>query len=93
MTDAEVLQELLHRHVANDRRDAIGPAFEALLGVVDAVLPIEIDDVQRARNLLSHHSLQARDALHAAIMQRHGISQILTFDQSFDSIPSVTRLS
>ena len=32
-TDAEVLQEILHRYVAIDRRDAIQPAFDALLGV------------------------------------------------------------
>ena len=34
-TDAEVLQELLHRYAAIGRRDAIGPAWDALLGVVD----------------------------------------------------------
>jgi predicted nucleic acid-binding protein len=35
VTDAEVLQEILHRYVAIDRRDAIQPAFDALLGIVD----------------------------------------------------------
>src|SRR5207237_8864117 len=34
VSDAEVLQEILHRYVAIDRRDAIQPAFDALLGVV-----------------------------------------------------------
>ena len=37
LTDAEVLQEILHRYVAIDRRDAIQPAFDALLGIVDQV--------------------------------------------------------
>ena len=32
VTDAEVLQEILHRYVAINRRDAIQPAFDALLG-------------------------------------------------------------
>jgi uncharacterized protein len=40
-TDAEVLQEILHRYVAIDRRDAIQPAFDALLGVVDEVLAVD----------------------------------------------------
>ena len=31
VTDAEVLQEILHRYVAIDRRDAVQPAFDALL--------------------------------------------------------------
>jgi hypothetical protein len=39
-TDAEVLQEILHRYSAIARSDAIQPAFEALLGVVDEVFPI-----------------------------------------------------
>ena len=41
VTDAEVLQEILHRYVAINRRDAIQPAFDALLGIVDQVLPID----------------------------------------------------
>ena len=35
VTDAEVLQEILHRYVAINRRDAIQPAFDALLGIAD----------------------------------------------------------
>jgi predicted nucleic acid-binding protein len=93
VTDAEVFQEILHRYVGIDRRDAIGPAFDVLIGVVDAVLPIELDDVQRARKLLSEPRLQARDAIHVAVMQRHGIDEILTFDRAFDGVPGLTRLS
>ena len=93
VTDAEVFQEILHRYVAISRRDAIEPAFEALLGLVDAVLPIELADVQHARRLLGTPALQSRDAIHAAIMQRHGISRVLSFDRAFDDIPGLTRLS
>jgi predicted nucleic acid-binding protein len=39
VTDAEVLQEILHRCAAIGRRDAIQPAFDAILGIVDAVYP------------------------------------------------------
>jgi hypothetical protein len=41
VTDAEVLQEIMHRYVAIDRRDAIQPAFDALFGVVDEVLSVD----------------------------------------------------
>ena len=41
VTDAGVLQEILHRYVALDRRDAIQPAFDLLLAVVDEVFPID----------------------------------------------------
>ena len=92
VTDAEVLQEILHRYVAIDRRDAIGPAFDTVLGVVDAVLPIDLDDVQRARTLLTTPNLQARDAIHVAVMQRHAITRILSFDHAFDQIPGLERI-
>ena len=37
VSDAEVLQEILHRYVSIERRDAIQPAFDALSGIVDDV--------------------------------------------------------
>ena len=35
LTDAEVLQEILHRYIAVNRREAIQPAFDALLAFAD----------------------------------------------------------
>lgn len=93
VTDAEVLQEILHRYVAIDRRDAIQPAFDALLGVVDDVFPVETSDVQRAKSIvLGSARLSARGALHLAIMARHGIARILGFDVGSDGFPGVSRL-
>lgn len=93
VTDAEVLQEILHRYVAIQRRDAIQPAFDALLGVVDEVLPIAAADVQRAREIvLGSVDLSARDAVHLAVMERHGIDTILSFDRGFDGYPGIRRL-
>ena len=93
VTDAEVLQEILHRYVAIDRRDAIQPAFDALVGVVDDVRPIERTDVERAKAIvLGHPRLSARDAVHLAVMAREGITRIMSFDAGFDGFPGVTRL-
>jgi len=94
VTDAEVLQEILHRYVALDRRDAIQPAFDVLLGVVDQVLPVDHAIVERAKQIvLERRQLSARDAVHVAVMQHHGIEQILTFDAGFDGLPGITRVS
>jgi len=94
VTDAEVLQEILHRYVAIDRRDAIQPAFEALLGVVDQVMPIDAAAVQRAKAIvLGSQRLSARDALHLAVMEQNSIARILSFDGGFDGYPGITRLS
>ena len=94
VTDAEVLQEILHRYVAIARRDAIQPAFDALLGVVDEVFAIEQVDVERAKDILAGNAaLSARDALHVAVMQRRGVSRILTFDADFDLVPGLSRIA
>jgi predicted nucleic acid-binding protein len=93
VTDAEVLQEILHRYVAIDRRDAIQPAFDALLGVVDEVLPVELESVERAKAIvMGNRKLSARDALHVAVMERHEIGRILSFDSGFDGLPGIVRV-
>jgi hypothetical protein len=94
VTDAEVLQEILHRYVSIARPDAIQPAFNALLGVVDEVFAVDQAAVERAKEIvLGHKSLSARDAVHLALMQIHGIRRILSFDRGFDGFPGITRLS
>jgi predicted nucleic acid-binding protein len=94
VTDAEVLQEILHRYVSINRRESIQPAFDALLGVADEVLPVERAAVERAKEIvMGHRNLSARDAVHLAVMEQHGIERILSFDSGFDNFPGITRLS
>lgn len=93
-SDAEVLQEILHRYTATRRTDSIDPAFDSLLAVVDVVYPIEPADVQRARRLLrTTPRLAARDALHVAVMQGRDVGRILSFDVGFDGIPGIVRVA
>lgn len=93
VTDAEVLQEVLHRYHAISRPDAIQPVFDLLLSVVADVLPIELATVQRAKEVMaSHPRLSARDALHVAVMDLHGIKQLMSFDSGFDVRPDIERL-
>jgi predicted nucleic acid-binding protein len=94
VTDAEVLQEILHRYVAVNRRDAIQPAFDFLLGVVDEVLAVDRSIVESAKRIVfGHGRLSARDGVHLAVMEQHGIDQILSFDSGFDGFPGIKRLS
>lgn len=94
VTDAEVLQEILRRYVAIDRRDAIQPAFDALLGVVDQVFMVDGTVVQRAKQIvLGYRPLSARDAVHLSVMEQNGIDRILSFDSGFDGFPGIVRLS
>jgi predicted nucleic acid-binding protein len=93
VTDAEVLQEILHRYTAIERREAIGPALQVTLDVVDEVLPIEKTEVLRAGEIAQNRALiSARDAVHIAVMERHGIRSILSFDGDFDRWPGLQRI-
>jgi len=92
VTDAEVFQEIMHRYVAINRREAIQPAFSALLRIVDEVFPIDRKAAERAKDIVLGYQLSARDAVHLAVMELNGIDRILTFDAGFDAFPGITRL-
>lgn len=94
VTDVEVFQEILHRYCAIRRREAIQPAFDVLEGIADEVFAVDLDDLHAARDLLrSAPQLSARDALHVAIMRRHAVPRILTFDTGFDAVEGIARLA
>lgn len=93
VTDVEVLQEILHRYVAIGRPEAIQPAFDVLLAVTDETLPVDLTDVESAKRIvLGAYGLSARDALHVAVMERHGIDTVMSFDRGFERYPGLTRI-
>ena len=60
----------------------------------DEVLAVTLADIERAKTIvLGRRRLSARDALHAAVMERQGIDRVLSFDRGFDGLPGVTRLA
>jgi len=94
VTDAEVLQEILHRYASLNRYLDIQPAYDVILRIVDEVLPIDERILERAKQIvLSYRRFSARDAVHLAVMQQHGIARILSFDSGFDGFPGITRLA
>lgn len=93
VTSVEVYQEILHRYVAIARRYAIRDAFRLLDDLVASVFPITRTDVDAAREVAERHSLaSARDCLHLAVMQAHGVQRVLTFDRDFSAFPGIARL-
>ena len=94
VTNAEVLQEILHRYASIRRHEFIQQAFDALLAIVDEVFPVDMVTLERAKRIvLGYTQLSARDAIHLAIMEQQGIDRILSFDAGFDQFPGITRLS
>jgi predicted nucleic acid-binding protein len=92
--DAEVLQKMLHRYSAIDRREAIAPAMQVLLALVDGVFPMEGEDVLRAAQIVSGKKRRStRDALHIGVMARYGVVPIFSFDADYDRWPGLERIS
>lgn len=93
VTSVEVLQEIIHRYVSIQRRDAIQPTFDTLYRYVDEVFDVTEADVLDAKSLvLSYERLSARDALHAAQMKRLKIETVFSFDRGFDILPNLKRI-
>lgn len=93
VTSVEVLQEVLHRYVAINRRSAIQPVFDTVHGLVDELTSVMPTDLEAAKHLvLEYEALSARDALHVAVMRRLRCTTIATFDRGFDLIPGIARL-
>lgn len=94
VTSAEVLQEIVHRYLAIRAWHQGRAVFERTARVMRGrIEPIYERDVRDAARLAdSHAGVSARDLLHASVMIRLGIHQIVSTDRDFDSLPDIERL-
>jgi len=91
--DAEVLQEILHRYRALNRWREGGETYDLARKVFLRIFPVTVEVLDRARVLLDEYpELMARDALHAAVVQWHGLEGICSFDRDFDRIQGLRRI-
>ena len=94
MTDAEVLQELMHHYLRTNRwayGREIFRRFETLLrGRIQPTYP---EDVSQAALQADHNPISSsRDLVHVAVMGRYGTGLVISTDSDFDRIPGVRRL-
>jgi predicted nucleic acid-binding protein len=94
LTDAEVLQEILHVYKARREWPVGRVVFDAFALLMEGrVAAITALDVQTAADLAdSLQRLSARDLLHVAVMQRLGLSRFVSADTGFDGISGIERL-
>lgn len=92
VTDAEVLQEILHRYALTERTHLVGEALKAVLDLTVDVFPMEREDVLLAAEVARDARLSARDAIHVAVMRRRGITRVLSFDRGFDAVEGIERI-
>lgn len=93
-TDAEVLQELLHRYRALGMWDSVRDKFAGFAELVSGrIEPMLEADVLAAADLAGRYpQLSARDLIHVAVMLRAGARHIVSADSGFDVITEVERL-
>jgi hypothetical protein len=92
-TDAEVLQEILHRYRAIGVPDTGFRLFDSIVSLGIPVLPVTEADLRTARTVLAEHPhLSTRDGVHLGVMRQHGIHDIVSYDRGFSSVPWIARL-
>ena len=92
-TSTEVLQEILYRYSALERLDLAATVYDLFVQLCPTVLPVTLADTDRAKTLLATvRGVSARDAVHAAAMLNHDVTEIATFDSGFDRIDGVARV-
>ncbi|MCP4664620.1 MAG: type II toxin-antitoxin system VapC family toxin [bacterium] len=91
--DAEVLQEILYRYRSIGRWSQGRRVYDAARRLFPVVVPITSAVLDLARQLMdSHEELQARDALHGAVVLHQGAQAICSYDRDFDQIPQLKRI-
>lgn len=94
VTDSEIFQEMIHRYTSIKRWEQGRRIFaDFALLMVGRIEPVFFGDTRRAASLADRHpDLEARDLLHAAIMERIGVTRIVSTDSGFDGIDWIERL-
>jgi predicted nucleic acid-binding protein len=94
VTDVEVVQEMLHRYLAlrlwDGGRAAVEQFMALMDGRIESVTEADLNEVVHLAD--RHRDVAARDLLHAAVMSRLGVTQIVSADADFDRIEGIERL-
>jgi predicted nucleic acid-binding protein len=92
-TNAEVLQEILHRYRALRVPEVGFRLFDAVTHLGVPILPVTDRAMAEARRILeSHPTLSTRDGVHLGVMWEHGIEEVLSYDGNFSEVSWVKRL-
>jgi predicted nucleic acid-binding protein len=92
-SDAEVLREILHWCASLGQRSRAVELVRESIAALSTVSAVTPADVQEAAALVEQSpSLPARQAVHVAVMRRHGIERIISTDRRFDEVRGVTRV-
>jgi predicted nucleic acid-binding protein len=90
--DTEVAQEILHYFQMRRRMTQGLALLDSLLTAFPAPIPITVGEVRLAGELLRKYpQIQARDAVHAAVVLAHHLDGIISADKGFDAVAEIVR--
>ncbi len=93
--DTEVVQEILHRYGRMGLYGEGARMARDVPAMASVVYPVEREDAEQSVELferLGSRGLRARDAVHAAVMLRRGIREIISADTHFDPVEGIRRI-
>ena len=91
-TDVEVLQEILHFYHARKRTNEGLTVLSLVATQFPDPLPVDLPVILMAgRTLRSIATIEARDAVHAAVATYGGLDGIISADRDFDRVPGIKR--
>lgn len=92
-TDAEVLQEILHRYSSLGVPEVGFQLFDAVTHLGMPILAVTDRALREARTLLEDHpGLSTRDGVHLGVMWEHAIEEVLSYDRGLAEVSWVRRL-
>jgi len=95
-TNAEVLQEMLHRYLALNLWPQGREVLERFSTIMrERIEPVYAVDVEAAAALADRHAssrLSARDLLHAAVIGRVGATEVVSADRGFGKFSGIKLL-
>jgi uncharacterized protein len=93
--DAETIQEILYRYGSLREWDIATRMAASLLELVPKVYPVRAEEARLAIDLFERYAplgMRARDLVHVAVMQRNGLTEIISTDRHFDLVGGIVRL-
>jgi predicted nucleic acid-binding protein len=92
-TNAEVLQEILHRYRSLATPEIGFKIFDAVTQLGIPILAVTDRSLSLARRLLEDSPrLSTRDGVHLGVMLEHGIEEVLSYDRGLSQVSWVKRL-
>lgn len=88
--NVEILQEIIHLYISRKEREKGLNLVESILDMLPQPFSVTSKDIKVACFFLKKYpELNARDAIHAAIVRNCGLEGIVTYDKHFEILEEI----